>query len=213
MFKFLIVLVFIESKTSLKFYAYCFFQTSKAVAQRCSVKKVSLEISQNSQEYICARAFFYKVAGLRPATLLKKRLWHWCFPANFTKFLRKPFSQNTSPLVTETFNKCFIRHLSLDVFNPVIPQSIQNKFTKKIVWSHLPAFCTSSSALLNTFSVSFADSSIVPNASFWTSEILAEIQEAIYGDDNFNNKYHEEIKITILKKILQLSTGEHCCWK
>ena len=32
----------------------------------------------------------------RPATLLKKRLWHSCFPVNFTKFLRTPFLQNTS---------------------------------------------------------------------------------------------------------------------
>ena len=28
--------------------------------------------------------------------LLKKRLWHRCFPVNFAKFLRTPFSQNTS---------------------------------------------------------------------------------------------------------------------
>ena len=35
--------------------------------------------------------FFNKVAGLRPATLLKKRLWHRCFPVNFVKFLRTPF--------------------------------------------------------------------------------------------------------------------------
>ena len=26
-----------------------------------------------------------------PATLLKKRLWHRCFPVNFVKFLRTPF--------------------------------------------------------------------------------------------------------------------------
>ena len=32
----------------------------------------------------------------RPATLSKKRLWHRCFPANFAKFLRAPFSKNTS---------------------------------------------------------------------------------------------------------------------
>ena len=32
----------------------------------------------------------------RPAALLKKRLWHGCFPVNFAKFLRTPFSQNTS---------------------------------------------------------------------------------------------------------------------
>ena len=32
----------------------------------------------------------------RPATLLKTRLWHRCFPVNFAKFLRTPFLQNTS---------------------------------------------------------------------------------------------------------------------
>ena len=46
----------------------------EAVVQRCSVKKLFLEISQNSQENTCSRAFFNKVTGLRPATLLKKRL-------------------------------------------------------------------------------------------------------------------------------------------
>ena len=35
--------------------------------------------------------FSNKVAGLRPAILLKKRLWHRCFPVNFEKFLRTPF--------------------------------------------------------------------------------------------------------------------------
>ena len=34
--------------------------------------------------------------GLRSATLLKKRLWHKCFPVNFAKFLRTPLLQNTS---------------------------------------------------------------------------------------------------------------------
>ena len=34
---------------------------------------------------------FNKVAGLRPETLLKKRLWHRPFPVNFAKFLRTPF--------------------------------------------------------------------------------------------------------------------------
>ena len=56
------------------------FPTEKRVAiafgishQRCSMKKY-----------------------LRPATLLKKRLWQRCFPVNFAKFLRTPFLQNTS---------------------------------------------------------------------------------------------------------------------
>ena len=29
--------------------------------------------------------------GLRSATLVKRRLWHRCFPVNFVKFLRTPF--------------------------------------------------------------------------------------------------------------------------
>ena len=40
---------------------------------------------------LCQVVFFNKVAGLSPATLLKKRLWHRCFPVNFAKFLRSPF--------------------------------------------------------------------------------------------------------------------------
>ena len=34
--------------------------------------------------------------NLKPATLLKKRPWRRCFPVNFVKFLKTPFSQNTS---------------------------------------------------------------------------------------------------------------------
>ena len=32
----------------------------------------------------------------QPATLLKKKFWHRCFPVNFAKLLRTPFLQNTS---------------------------------------------------------------------------------------------------------------------
>ena len=40
---------------------------------------------------LCHSLFFNKVAGLRPATLLKKKLWHGCFSVNFLKFLRTSF--------------------------------------------------------------------------------------------------------------------------
>ena len=43
------------------------FSYSEAFAKGCSVKKAP------------------------PATLLKKRLWHRCFPMNFAKFLRTSF--------------------------------------------------------------------------------------------------------------------------
>ena len=56
-----------------------YFQKLEAVVQRCSVKKVFLEILQNSQENTCARVSFLI------------RLWHRRFPINFVKFLRKSF--------------------------------------------------------------------------------------------------------------------------
>ena len=46
---------------------------SEAVIRGCSVKKVALRN-------------FPKFTGLRPATLLKRSLWHRCFPVNFAKF-------------------------------------------------------------------------------------------------------------------------------
>ena len=54
--------------------------------RRCSIKK---DVIRN----------FAKFTGKhlkRPATLLKKRLWHRCFPVNFAKFPRAPFLQNPS---------------------------------------------------------------------------------------------------------------------
>ena len=65
--------------------------------KRCSVKKGVLWNFTKFTGNTCARAsFFNKVAGLRSATILKKRLWHRCFPVNFVKFPRTPFLQNTS---------------------------------------------------------------------------------------------------------------------
>ena len=48
---------------------------------------------------------------LRPATLLKKGLWHKCFPVNFAKFLRTPFvTEHLRPatlLKKGLWHKCF----------------------------------------------------------------------------------------------------------
>ena len=65
--------------------------------RRCSVKKVLLKnFTKFTGKHLYQSLFFNKVAGLRPATLLKKRLWHRCFPVNFVKFLRTSFLHNTS---------------------------------------------------------------------------------------------------------------------
>ena len=41
-------------------------------------------------------SFFFKVAGLRPETLLKKRLQHRCFQVSFVEFFKNTFLKNPS---------------------------------------------------------------------------------------------------------------------
>ena len=63
-----------------------FWEKTEAVAQRCSVKKAFLEISQNSQENTCARASFFNNVKKKRETLGLR-----CFPMNFAEFLRTPY--------------------------------------------------------------------------------------------------------------------------
>ena len=46
-------------------------------------------------KHLCQSLFFNKVAGLRPATSLKKRLWHRFFPVDFCKIYNNNFSYRT----------------------------------------------------------------------------------------------------------------------
>ena len=71
--------------------------TNRSSHHSCSMKKgVLRNFTKFTGNHLCQSLFFNKVAGLRPATLLKKRLWHRRFPVNFVKFLRTPSLQNTS---------------------------------------------------------------------------------------------------------------------
>ena len=54
-------------------------------------KGVLRNFAKLTGKHLCQSLFFNKVAGLRPATLLKRRLWHRCFLVNFLKFLRTTF--------------------------------------------------------------------------------------------------------------------------
>ena len=63
--------------------------------RRYSKKKGLLKnFAEFTGKYLSQSLFFNKVAGLRPATLLKKRLWHKCFPMNIAKILRTPILKN-----------------------------------------------------------------------------------------------------------------------
>ena len=82
----------IKMKMWLKMVNTSFCLTSEAVMQRCSVKKVFLEIQQNSKENTCARVSFF--VNLHVSTLqlyfIKKETPTQVIPVNFAKFLRTP---------------------------------------------------------------------------------------------------------------------------
>ena len=88
-------------------YFYLSIQHSEAVVQMYSVKKVFLEIWQNSQENSSTRAsfliklqvwgqslFFNKITGMRPAALLKKPLAQ-VFSYEFCGISKNTFSYRT----------------------------------------------------------------------------------------------------------------------
>ena len=54
-------------------------------------KVVLRNFAKFTGDHLCQSLFFNKAAALRPATLLKKRLWHRLFPVSFAKLLRTPF--------------------------------------------------------------------------------------------------------------------------
>ena len=81
----------------------------EAAVQRCSVKKVFLVISQNSQENTFAKVSFLiklQASGLRPTTLLKKRACNFIkkeavvqvFSCKFSEISKNTFLHRT-PLV------------------------------------------------------------------------------------------------------------------
>ena len=77
--------------------------------QRCSRKKgVLINFAKLIGRHLCQSFFLDKAAGLRPATLLKKRLRHICFPVNFVEVLRTPFLQNTSGRLLLTSLKSYL---------------------------------------------------------------------------------------------------------
>ena len=59
---------------------------------RISIMETLVDASNHHHVWcLCKAGHVCKVAGLRPANLLKKRLWKRRFPVNFVKLLRIPF--------------------------------------------------------------------------------------------------------------------------
>ena len=71
----------------------------EAVARGVFLKKVALKnVAKFTRKQLYCGLFFNKVAGLRPATLLKKRLQNNCFPINFGLFLKTTVFHRIPPI-------------------------------------------------------------------------------------------------------------------
>ena len=76
---------------------------SEAVTQRCSLKKMFLEILQNSLENTCARVFFFnKVAGSGLQLNYKRDTGTGIF-CEFCKISRSTFSYRSPPVSASMF--------------------------------------------------------------------------------------------------------------
>ena len=84
----------VQPKTLISLYRYSDFRSSRP--EEFYKKGILRSFIKFTGKHLCHSLFFNKVAGLRPSTLLKKRLWHRCFSVNFVKFLGTLFLQNTS---------------------------------------------------------------------------------------------------------------------
>ena len=76
---------------------------SEAVTRRCSVKKVFLKISQNSQENTCARVSFFVKLQASGLQLDKKVTQAQVFSCEFCETSRIHFF-NRTPLVAASVN-------------------------------------------------------------------------------------------------------------
>ena len=72
------------------FSEYSFYRKKVLHYSFCK-KGVVRNFANLTRKTLCKSLFSNKVSSLRPATLLKRRLWHRCFPVNFAKFVRTYF--------------------------------------------------------------------------------------------------------------------------
>ena len=78
--------------------------STEAVAQRCSVKKLFLEISQNSQENTCARFSFLIKFQAGACNFIKIETLAQVFSCEFCEISKNTFSYRTPPVASSDLN-------------------------------------------------------------------------------------------------------------
>ena len=108
----------------------------EAAVCRRSLKKAFLKISLSSQENTCAGDSFLIKFQAEPATSLKKRFQHKCFPVNFVKFLRS--SKHLRPAVPGVSNLFKYKIISQKIFQVEHPSHFY--MINKHKWKQLSCF-------------------------------------------------------------------------
>ena len=96
---------------------------AEAVARRCFVKKVFLEISRNSQENTCTRVSFLIKSQAEACNFIKKQTLAQVFSCEFCKISKNTFYYRT-PFVAAS---AFIKHM----FNVEYFQNHTHHYEKK----------------------------------------------------------------------------------
>ena len=88
--------------------------SSEAVAQSFSVKKVFLEISQNSQEIACARFSLLIKLQVKVGSFILKETLAQVLPLHFAEFWRTPFlTEHLWRLLLVLQNRCSYKFLDI----------------------------------------------------------------------------------------------------
>ena len=112
-------------------------------------KVVLRNFAKFTGKHVYQSLFFNNVAGLRSATLLKKRLWHRRFTVNFSKLLIIPFlTEHLRWLLlyiafslTQCINKKLLRQKILEVILSKMKQLEDLKVFKKAIKHQASILC------------------------------------------------------------------------
>ena len=74
-------------------------------------------------KHLCQSLFLIKLQP-QPVTLLKKRLWHRCFPVNFAIFPRTPFRSATL-LKKRLWDMCFLVNFARFLRTPFLTKHLR----------------------------------------------------------------------------------------
>ena len=78
--------------------------TNRSSHRRYSIKNGVLKNFCKIRGKISVQEPFFKYScEITPATLFKKGLWHWCFPANFDNFQKKLFTEHLQMINLSNF--------------------------------------------------------------------------------------------------------------